>query len=147
MNIDYRLIIATLFIFSSTFLCGQAEKTWDLFKNETFRDVEVEEFLSVASVMNNNDHLKSIDGTQITIRGYHIPVMEDDIIILSKYPNANCFFCGGAGMESIMEIRIKAKKHRHFAMDEKLTFTGKLKVNTTEWEYVSLILEDAVLVE
>lgn len=128
-------------------LFGQAEKTWDLFKNATFRDVEVEEFLAVASIMNAEPEIMKHDGTELTIKGYHIPVMEDGLVILSKYPNANCFFCGAAGMESIMEVRLIDKDHRHFEMDEKLTFKGKLRINTSDWEYVSLILEDAVLVE
>ena len=73
--------------------------------------------------------------------------MEEDLIILSKYNNANCFFCGNAGQESILEVRMLEAAPRRFEMDEKLTFTGRLKVNTTDWEVVSFILEEAVLVE
>lgn len=143
-------LVVSIFVFfflSLNGLSGQAEKTWDLFKAATFRDVEVEEFMALASILNPDPQIMKHDNTEITIKGYHIPVMEDGLIILSKYPNANCFFCGGAGMESIMEVRLVDKEHRHFEMDEKLTFKGKLKINTTEWEFVSLILEDAILIE
>ena len=98
-------------------------------------------------MLNDDKNVAGLDGTTITIRGYHIPVMEEDLIILSKYNNANCFFCGNAGQESILEVRMLEAAPRRFEMDEKLTFTGRLKVNTKDWEVVSFILEEAVLVE
>lgn len=126
---------------------AQNEKTWDLFKDATFRDVYLEEFGGFAAVLNDDKNVAGLDGQTITIKGYHIPVMEESLIILSKYNNANCFFCGNAGQESILEVRMLYPAPRRFEMDEKLTFTGVLKVNTTDWEVVSFILEDAVLVE
>ena len=73
--------------------------------------------------------------------------MEEDLVVLSKYPNANCFFCGGAGLESIMEVRLKEKPEQRFEMDEKLTFRGKLVVNSTDYNILSFILEDAELLK
>lgn len=126
---------------------AQYEKTWDLFKNATFRDIYLEDFGGYAAVLNDDKHVAGLDGQQITIKGFHIPVMEESLIILSKYNNANCFFCGNAGQESILEVRMLSPAPRRFEMDEKLTFTGRLVVNTTDWEVVSFILEEAILVE
>ena len=73
--------------------------------------------------------------------------MEDQLVILSKYPNANCFFCGGAGLESIVEVRLTKAPKRRFLMDEILTFKGTMHVNTTDYSLVSFILINAELVE
>ncbi len=123
------------------------QKNWNKFKSSEYKDIYIEEYEAYAALLVESNELSALDGIEFTIKGYHIPVMEDDLVVLSKYPNANCFFCGGAGMESIMEIRIKDGKPRHFEMDEKLTFRGTLKVNTTDYEILSFILEDAVLID
>jgi len=141
------LSFVLLIIFFSVNLYGQANKTWLLFEDATFRDVEIEEMLAVASIMNPDPEIMKHDGKELTIKGFHIPVLEQGLVILSRNPNANCFFCGGAGMESIMEVRMKDKDHRRFEMDEILVFKGTLKINVTDWEFVSLILEDAELIE
>ena len=120
--------------------------TWDLFEKANFRDEYIEEYFSYATLLEYDDYAKSLDGQRITLGGHYIPVMDEDIIILSKYAYANCFFCGGAGLESVVEIRMKDKPPRKFELDEKLKFKGKLKLNTTDWEFVSFILEDAVLI-
>jgi len=129
-----------------TQLSAQTEN-WSLFEKAEFKDVYLEEYGAYASLLKADPELMKLDGTEITIKGYHIPVMEDQLIILSKYPNANCFFCGNAGLESVLEVRMRFKSFRRFKMDEQLTFTGKLKINTTDYNLVSFILEDAVLID
>jgi len=125
---------------------GQAEQSWSLFEKATFRDIYLEEYGAYASLLNEDPEIKALDNTLITIRGYHIPVMEDELVILSKFPNANCFFCGGAGLESILEVRLIEKPDQRFEMDEKLTFRGTLKINTTDHNLVSFILDEAELI-
>jgi hypothetical protein len=55
--------------------------------------------------------LKAQVGKEIELEGYYLPVdVEGDAyIILSKFPYAQCFFCGGAGPESIAEVTFKTK--------------------------------------
>lgn len=144
MRINYFILLA--FLLPSLSYC-QAEQKWSLFENATFKDVYLEEYGAYASLLNEDPEIMALNNTQITIKGYHIPVMEDELIILSKYPNANCFFCGGAGLETILEVRLIEKPKKRFEMDEQLTFTGKLIVNTKDYNLVSFILEDAVLKE
>ncbi len=141
------LALLLLLCCASTQLVGQAEESWKLFENAVFKDIYLEEYGAYASLLEDTPDIVALNETQITIRGYHIPVMEDELIILSKYPNANCFFCGGAGLESILEVRMIEKPSKRFEMDEKLTFSGRLIVNTTDHNLVSFILEDAILIE
>lgn len=130
---------------TSTIAFTQAEKAWDLFSDATFKDVYLEEYGAYASLLEEVPLIMALDGKRITIRGYHIPVMEDQLIILSKFPNASCFFCGAAGMESILEVRMITEPDKRFEMDEKLTFKGTLRVNSTDYNLVSFILENAEL--
>lgn len=141
--------VVTFFLFFIYLSSGYSQNAvgWDLFAKAKFKDVYIEEYFAYASLLILDDDMAKLDGQEIEISGYHIPVMEENTVILSKYPNANCFFCGGAGMESILEVRLKEKNHRPFGMDERLRVKGTLKVNSTDWEYVCFILEDAILVK
>lgn len=136
----------TLLVFLPAIVLGQAEEKWSLFENATFKDVFLEEYGAYASLLNDDPEIVALNDRQITIKGYHIPVMEEELIILSKYPNANCFFCGGAGLETILEVRLMEPPKKRFEMDEVLTFKGRLVINTEDWNLVSFILEDAELV-
>jgi len=140
------LSIITILVWGIS-LHAQLANPWTAFEEATWRDEYIEEYFSYATLLDYDDHAKSIEGKTVTLKGHYIPVMDEEIIILSKYAYANCFFCGGAGLESVVEIRLKEKAPRKFELDEKLTFKGKLRLNTTEWEFVSFILEDAVIVE
>src|SRR6478736_7663562 len=93
------------------------------------------------------DELKSQVGKEISIEGYYLPVeVEGDAyIILSKFPYSQCFFCGGAGPESIAEVTFKSKPGR-FDADQYIRVKGKLKLNATDLEHGNFILEDAIVV-
>ena len=56
---------------------------------------------------------------------------------------SNCYFCGGAGPESIIEIQLKDKNKR-YRTDEIATVTGIFQVNATDVEHCNFILKDAV---
>lgn len=141
-----RLFVILTLVFLNINLSAQAS-SWDIFEKCTWRDEYVEEYFSYATLLEYNDFVKNLEGKEMEINGFYIPVMDEEVIILSKYPYANCFFCGGAGLESVVEIRLNSDPPRKFELDEKLKFKGRLKVNTTEWEFVSFILENATIIE
>ncbi len=138
--------LALLCIVTDSSLLAQAEQSWNLFKDANFKDVYLEEYGAYASLLEDDPEIVALNNRVITIKGYHIPVMEEDMIVLSKFPNANCFFCGGAGLETILEVRLNQPPKKRFEMDEVLTFTGRLLINTEDWNLVSFILEDAELI-
>ncbi len=146
LHIRLKIILIILLGWGSH-LMGQSTNAWELFEKASFKDEYIEEYFSYATLLQYDDYTKSLDGKMLTLAGHYIPVMDEEIIILSKYPYANCFFCGGAGLESVVEIRLRDKTDRVFELDEKLKFKGKLKINTTEWEFVSFILDDAVIIK
>ncbi len=92
--------------------------------------------------------LKSMVGKEFNLEGYYLPidVEGDAYIILSKFPYSQCFFCGGAGPESIAEVSFKVKPGK-FDPDQYIRVKGKLKLNDADLEHGNFILEDAVLIK
>jgi hypothetical protein len=90
------------------------------------------------------DHLKSLEGKEIYISGFMIPI--DPLgtrYVISRFPNANCFFCGNAGPETIMELRMKPVFVKRYATDTFATFKGTLQLNEENRESFNYVLLDA----
>jgi len=71
----------------------------------------------------------ALDGQQVRIRGYVIPIDVDlGLYMVSANPFASCFFCGGAGPETVVEL-FGAEKFPRFNTDQVVTFQGKFQVS------------------
>lgn len=91
-----------------------------------------------------SEKVKKIQGETVEIEGYMIPVdVEANYYVLSAFPYANCFFCGGAGPESVVELEMKPG-HRRYKTDERVKMRGKFKLNSVDIYQLSYILEEAV---
>lgn len=92
--------------------------------------------------------LKANVGKEIDLEGYYLPIDVDGdaYIILSKFPYSQCFFCGGAGPESIAEIYFKVKPPK-LEGDQFIRIKGKLKLNDADLEHGNFIVEEAVFVK
>lgn len=76
-----------------------------------------------------NSKIKELEGKTIELEGYMYPLEvapKHKYFFLSYYPANACFFCGGAGPETIVEIR--ATKAIKFST-KKIKVKGKLKLN------------------
>lgn len=88
------------------------------------------------------EDIKALDGQEVVIKGYVLPMdIEGNQYMLSANPFNTCFFCGGAGQESVMELRLD-KKRRKYETDQVVTFIGTLRLNDAELE-INYILENA----
>jgi hypothetical protein len=92
--------------------------------------------------------LKAQVGKEIDLEGYYLPIDVDGdaYIILSKFPYSQCFFCGGAGPESIAEVYFKVKPPK-FEGDQFIRIKGKLKLNDADLEHGNFIIEQAVFIK
>jgi len=141
------LLILMLFFGISFVGKSQTIITWDICKDVQFNAVWSEEFQAYYMVPKFGKKVSSLDGKEIQIRGYIIPVdIVQDYYVLSANPYSSCFFCGQAGPESVMEIQLK-KQVSGMRMDQILTFKGKLRLNADDIYELNYILEDAVVVE
>ena len=121
--------------------------SWALFSKTKFEPKYYEKMQEYLLYPTFSPDLKALEGKDVTVQGYYVPFApEDDVyIIISKFPMSQCFFCGGAGPESIAEINF-AKTQSKFQVDDLLTVKGKLRLNTDNMDHVNFILDQAVLV-
>jgi len=89
--------------------------------------------------------VKSLEGKEVQIRGYMIPV-DENIYFISSQPMAACFFCGGSGPESIIELQLLNKRQR-FKTDEIRNVRGKLRLNRADIAHLNYILEGVQIVD
>ncbi|MFK7757062.1 MAG: DUF3299 domain-containing protein [Flavobacteriales bacterium] len=138
------VILISLFTATSVNLAdGPKELTWTTLADVEYKDVYLEELDSWFWQPEFGTALKEYDGQEVYITGYMVPVdVDTDYFVLSRYPFAQCFFCGNAGPESVVDLRLR-KEGRKFKQDERLTFTGKLRLNATDVYELNYILEDA----
>ncbi len=119
------------------------ELTWATLADVEYNEVYLDELDAFVWEPVFGDKVKAYKGEQIYITGYMVPVdIDANYFVLSRYPFAQCFFCGNAGPESVVDLRL-ADEDRQFIQDERLTFTGKLRLNSTDIYELNYILEDA----
>lgn len=122
---------------------GLEELTWKQLTDVEFKDVYVEELDAYYWKPTFGANVKALAGREVYITGYIIPVdYDENFYVLSRYPFANCFFCGGAGPESVVDLRFK-DENRMYETDERLTFRGKLALNADDVYQMNYILEGA----
>lgn len=135
-----------IFLYAGTTL-AQSSDGWLLFAKIKFNAVFFKEYKENFLVPVFDRTIKSYEGMEITLRGHYLPMdLENDrVILLSKYPYAQCFFCGGAGPESVAEI-VFPSKHPKLKADQIITVVGKLKLNDTDVNHLNFILKDASVI-
>lgn len=120
------------------------ELTWAELADVDFKDVYLEELDSYYWKPQFGPQVLAAEGQDIYITGYVIPVdLDEDFYVLSRYPFANCFFCGGAGPESVIDLRFADSDHRTYQTDERLTFHGNVRLNADDVYQMNYILESA----
>lgn len=87
-----------------------------------------------------------LQGKDFVIKGYYLPFdLPGGELVISENPYSSCFFCGGSGPESIIEVKLKSASS-NFEVDELITVQGKLKINGDDPDHAIFILEDAQVV-
>jgi hypothetical protein len=126
-----------------------AEKiTWDMLKDVTFKKKWYPQESIFMLYPTFGAPLKKLENKEVMIKGYVIPVdVATNMYVLSAFPYSQCFFCGGAGPESVMSLKPKKSEVRKYKTDEMHTFTGKLKLNADDIYEMNYILEEADMIE
>lgn len=120
------------------------ELTWAELADVDFKDVYLEELDSYYWKPEFGPQVMAAESEDVYITGYVIPVdLDEDFYVLSRYPFANCFFCGGAGPESVVDLRFSEEDHRAYQTDDRLTFHGNLRLNADDVYQMNYILEGA----
>ena len=91
--------------------------------------------------------IKALENQEITVKGYIIPVegyKSHKEFIFSAFPYNMCFFCGGAGPETVMEVEA-AEAVEYTA--EQIVLKGTLILNDSDINRLMYLIKDARLVE
>ncbi len=94
-----------------------------------------------------SEAIQAITGKEVTVTGYIIPVegyKSHKEFILSAYPYNMCFFCGGAGPETVMEVYTE-EPVKYTA--EAITLKGTLQTNADDINRLMYALNKAVLLK
>ena len=89
------------------------------------------------------DEVKDLDGEIVEVSGYIVPVegyRGHTEFVFSAYPYNMCFFCGGAGPETVMEVT--ATDPIEYTV-EKITIRGQLLLNDDNINRLMYIMVDA----
>ena len=69
------------------------------------------------------EEVESLEGEEVIVMGYLIPLDAlGESYALSKNPFSACFFCGAAGPETVVELRIQAEYIQRYQTDERRAF-------------------------
>ncbi len=121
--------------------------TWKTLADVTYKKRFNEEFELYFMYPAFGPKVRQLEGKKISIRGYMIPVDEyGRRYVISARPMAQCFFCGGAGPESLIELQFKKKGHR-FKTDEIRTLSGILRLNDSDVDHLNYILSEVEVSE
>jgi uncharacterized membrane protein YcgQ (UPF0703/DUF1980 family) len=128
------------------FIVQPSTDGWDIFAKVKFTEKFFKDLNEYYMVPFLDSRIKFYEGKEITLEGYFLPydLSDKNSVVISRNPFAACFFCGGAGPESVAEIVFSSKPPR-FKADQIITITGILKLNDSDINHMNFILENAKL--
>ena len=120
-------------------------KTWKTLSKITYRK-QFDELLGFKiDIPVFSDDVKALEGKEIVVKGYIIPTegyKSHTEFVFSAFPYNMCFFCGGAGPETVMEVI--AKNPIKFTA-EAVSIRGVLELNEDDINRLMYILKEVEL--
>jgi len=144
----YPIIISTILLLAVTStIQAQDTNVWSTLAKITYKKQMDEVMGFEVDIPVFSDDVKALEGKEVTIKGYIIPVegyKSHNEFVFSAFPYNMCFFCGGAGPETVMEV---------YATDpvkysaKQVVLKGKLELNDKDINRLFYALTDAVLIK
>ncbi len=132
---------------ASVSLEAQDENVWKTLSKISYKK-EYDEILGFkVDIPVFSENIKELEGTEITVKGYIIPVegyKNHKEFIFSAFPYNMCFFCGGAGPETVMEV--EALEEVAFTA-EQIVIKGILRLNNEDINKLMYRLEEVKAVK
>jgi hypothetical protein len=145
----YQFFLLTLLAFNFSFqqFIQDAFANWKILSTVRIENTTDKSGKYQVSIPIFSPELKKIDGKEIILKGYIIPLQElrkQNYFVLSRYPYSLCYFCGGAGIETVVEVN--SKQEIKFT-DNAIILRGILKLNPTNPNQLLYILNQAEIVK
>ena len=126
-----RILLVMSIVLTSGLSFAQTTVSWNTFAQVRFYKEYSETFGFEVNVKppEFSKELLALNGKEIKVKGYVIPIdVELGMYMVSANPFANCFFCGNAGPETVVELFPNGQFPR-FSTDQVVTFKGVLQIN------------------
>lgn len=121
---------------------------WNMFAGISLERKFIEEVDAYYRIPIFTSELLAHRGKEVKLSGYYLPFSKvDSVIIISRFPNANCFFCGQAGIESVAMVELERMDRKPYRTDQRLTVKGKLMLNSTNLKKLAFVIKDASVEE
>ena len=143
-----RPLLLLLFVLSSVLATAQSDaaSVWKDLAKITY-EKKYDELLGFkVDVPVFGKDVQAMEGEMIEISGYIVPVegyKSHKEFVFSAFPYNMCFFCGGAGPETVMEVT--ANEPVKYST-ERITLRGRLRLNNENINQLMYLLEDAEMV-
>lgn len=139
-------LLSLLLILTTATVSAQTDM-WAVFSKTRFDAKYSEKVMEYLMFPTFPPEVKALQGKTITLEGYYLPVdvTGGAYIIISKYPYSQCFFCGGAGPETIAEVTFRSTPPK-FTADQFIRIKGKLTLNTDDIDHTNFLVTDAELI-
>lgn len=119
-----RKFLLALSIAASSLSYGQLVVDWSAFTGTGYELNEDGAYV----YPQYTETLKQLDGKMVLLRGYIVPVdVQLQTYVLSAYPLAQCFFCGNAGPETVIQLFFKSAPPR-LLTDQFVVLYGRLSL-------------------
>ncbi|MEM6261429.1 MAG: hypothetical protein AAGI38_02900 [Bacteroidota bacterium] len=122
---------------------GYHEISWIDLADVSFVDKYYPEVEQIMLFPKFGETVQGLEGKKVSIPGYIIPIDEEKgQYVLSAFPMSACFFCGGAGPESVVQLNL-TESDASYKVDDWATFKGTLRLNDEDIDQMNYILESA----
>ena len=141
------LLFCFALLFAGTTLSAQSETNlWQTLAKITY-EKKFDELLGFkVDVPVFSKAIKDLEGEIVEVSGYIVPVegyKSHSEFVFSAYPYNMCFFCGGAGPETVMEVTsTEPVKYT----TERVRLRGRLTLNNEDINRLMYVLEEAELI-
>ena len=137
-----KKLLLFYFVFSTVVVSAQAD-SWKKLGKLTYKKQYDELMGFKVDVPVFGPEIKALEGREISVKGYIIPTngyKSHKEFVLSAFPYNMCFFCGGAGPETVMEIYSKEPIEY---TTESIVIKGTLKLNDKDINRLMFALVNA----
>ncbi|WP_025740645.1 hypothetical protein [Aquimarina pacifica] len=130
-------------MWSPSTLFSQQQLTWNDFADVRFHDIYSEKYDDYFLKPTFGTIINSFEGSSVSIKGYFLDFSskEGSFYMVSRNPMSSCFFCGGAGPETIVEVIFKNKPN--YKTDQVVEITGILELNAEDVDHCNYIVKEA----
>jgi len=140
-----NFFVLLLLAFPASQVAAQAQINWDVLADVRFEATYSAELGVELTSATFGPWPKAFEGQEVSITGYVLPLDPMGLsYVLSRNPNASCFFCGGAGPETILGLNFKPGAMRRYKTDQRVTFQGVLQLNKLDDDQFTYMLLDAI---